>query len=103
MTSDEQREKAIGKLFGSPGGRGGDQLEGNMSMAPEGAFVDRIDGDVAVVLMPGGETSEIPVNQLPPGVKEGEYLSPGGKDEAAYGTALRNKLMQGDDGGNIKL
>lgn len=73
-------------------------------------FVDRIEGKVAVVLVDGVEKN-IPLAQLPKGVREGVYLTADLKavDQAATDAAraetaaLHQKLKKDDDGGDFAL
>jgi hypothetical protein len=68
-------------------------------------FVDAIEGGSARLLL-GVEAFNLPARLLPAGAKEGSWvrlsfeISEAPPDEAE---ALRRKLGQGDDGGNIKL
>lgn len=72
-------------------------------------FLDRIEGDVAVLLLDQREV-KLPRALLPAGAKEGEVLQlsltrdPAATERAkkAVGT-LRGKLGEGDDGGDLKL
>lgn len=72
-----------------------------------GPFVDQVNDDVGMLIMPDGSVQERPTSQLPPGVREGQYL--GGQDDEAFAAeeearqALRRKLMQLDDGGDFAL
>lgn len=108
-------DAAVAEMSGS--GRGGDQLAGinirdmpefhHDQSGPKGPFVDRIEGDTAVLLMPDGETREVPVSKLPRGTREGAYLGPDGVDDL-LGTkntidSLRQRLSAGDDGKDVKL
>ena len=76
----------------------------------EKPFVDRIEGSVAVLVIDGRE-SRVPLTRLPPGVREGVYLTADLKqvDQAATDEAkgeveaLRKKLSQDDDGGDLSL
>jgi hypothetical protein len=68
-------------------------------------FVDQIDNGWAHLLF-GEEAFDVPARLLPPGTKEGTWLrwsvavAPAPPD---VGAAIRRKLQQGDDGGDIKL
>ena len=111
-------DAAVAEMSGS--GRGGDQLAGlgirdmpefhHDQTGPKGPFVDRIEGDTATLLMPDGETREVPASKLPRGTREGAYLGPDGVDDL-LGTMntnnrIREHLLQlngGDDGSDIKL
>ncbi len=105
--NDPTQQAMTAMYGGSPSGMGGDQMEGNMSRAPKSPFVDAVDGDVARLIMPDGSTKEVPVNQLPPGTKEGQFLGDKNGDESAFydqdTTLRRQKLLQGDNGGDITL
>jgi hypothetical protein len=81
-----------------------------MSEPPKGStgpllFVDQIDDGWAHLLL-GEEAFDVPVRLLPEGTKEGTWLrwwfafAPAPPD---VGAAIRRKLQQGDDGGDIKL
>jgi hypothetical protein len=77
--------------------------------APESAdtllFVDQIENGWAHVLL-GEDAFDVPARLLPAGTKEGTWLrwsfsaAPAPPD---VGAAIRRKLQQGDDGGDIKL
>jgi hypothetical protein len=68
-------------------------------------FVDQIENGWAHLLL-GEEAFDVPVRLLPAGAKEGTWLrwsfavAPTPPD---VGAAIRRKLQQGDDGGDIKL
>jgi hypothetical protein len=68
-------------------------------------FVDQIDNDWAHLLL-GEDAFDVPARLLPAGTKEGTWLRwslavvPAPAD---VGAAIRHKLQQGDDGGDIKL
>ena len=73
-------------------------------------FVDRIEGEVAVLIVDGRER-KVPLAQLPKGVREGACLTADLKalDEQA-GEALkteiaerRKRLQKGDKGGDFSL
>jgi hypothetical protein len=72
---------------------------------PDLLFVDAIEGERARVLW-GQEAFDMPARLLPAGTREGGWLrislspAPAPPDE---GAALREKLIRGDDGGDIKL
>ena len=81
-----------------------------MSELPTGTadmllFVDQIDNGWAHLLL-GEQAFDVPLRLLPEGAKEGAWLrwafavAPPPPDE---GAAIRPKLQQGDDGGDIKL
>jgi hypothetical protein len=68
-------------------------------------FVDQLENGWAHVLL-GEDAFDVPARLLPAGVKEGTWLrwsfavAPAPAD---VGAAIRRKLQQGDDGGDIKL
>jgi hypothetical protein len=68
-------------------------------------FVDAIEAGIARLLL-GVEAFNVPARLLPADAKEGSWLrlsfelAPAPPDQA---DALRRKLGQGDDGGDIKL
>jgi hypothetical protein len=68
-------------------------------------FVDQIENGWAHLLL--GETAfDVPVRLLPHGTKEGTWLRWSfavGPPPPDAGAAIRRKLQQGDDGGDIKL
>jgi hypothetical protein len=81
-----------------------------MKQPPEGSadtllFVDQIENGWAHLLL-GEEAFDVPVRLLPAGTKEGAWLrwslalAPAPPD---VGAAIRSKLQEGDDGGDIKL
>jgi hypothetical protein len=76
-----------------------------MSQTNQLLFVDAIEAGIARLLL-GVEAFEVPARLLPADVKEGSWLhlsfeiAPAPPDQA---DALRHKLGQGDDGGDIKL
>jgi hypothetical protein len=61
------------------------------------------------LLMPGGDTQQMPATRLPPGAREGQYLNQNDDDafeaerQARETDAKRRRLTEGDDGGTIKL
>ena len=68
-------------------------------------FVDQIDNGWAHLLF-GEEAFDVPARLLPAGTKEGTWLRWSLAVAAAppdVGAAIRRKLEQGDDGGDIKL
>jgi len=72
-------------------------------------FLDRIDGEVAVLLFEDREL-HLPRTLLPAGAQEGEVLQlslvrdPAATERARKRTgALRSSLGEGDDGGDVKL
>ena len=72
-------------------------------------FLDRIEGDVAV-LLDGKREVKLPRAYLPAGAREGEVLQlvltrdPEATKKAQQATQkLRDKLGEGDDGGDLKL
>jgi hypothetical protein len=75
-----------------------------------GVFVDRIEGESAI-LVENGQERRVPVRGLPNGVREGDWLSAdltrieaGRRDEAEREIDERRKrLSEGDDGGDISL
>ncbi len=106
MNPDEM-QRSMEAMY-SPSGMGGDQMEAGMSRAPpstgrqRGPFVDQINDDVAILLMPDGSPQEVPVSQLPPGTREGQYL---GEDQDAFDEEgeMRARLAAGDKGGDLRL
>jgi hypothetical protein len=70
-------------------------------------FVDQLENGWAHLLL-GEDAFDVPVRLLPAGTKEGTWLrwsfapTPAPAD-ADTGAAIRRKLQQGDDGGDIKL
>lgn len=76
----------------------------------QSAFVDRIEGKMAVLLI-GDKEKIVPKSQLPKGVKEGVWLTPDLKSIdhemteriKAETAARRAKLMAEDDGGDFAL
>jgi hypothetical protein len=68
-------------------------------------FVDQIENGSARLLL-GTEAFNVPARLLPPGAKEGSWLrwsfalAPAPQDT---GAAIRDRLREGDDGGDIKL
>ena len=68
-------------------------------------FVDQIENGWAHLLF-GEDAFDVPARLLPAGTKEGAWLrwsfatAPAPPD---VGAAIRRKLQQGDDGGDIKL
>ncbi|HXJ21320.1 MAG TPA: hypothetical protein VMT03_13905 [Polyangia bacterium] len=68
-------------------------------------FVDAIEGGIARLLA-GTEAFSVPVRLLPPGTREGTWLSasfvvvPPPPDR---GEQIRRRLGRNDDGGDIKL
>lgn len=78
---------------------------------PAGPFVDRIEGEVAVLLLEGKE-ERVPLAQLPQGVREGVFLTPDRRaiDEQASPRVSeqvrqrRKRLQdQGGGGGDFSL
>ena len=70
-------------------------------------FVDRIEDDVAVLLV-GDREIQIPASLLPKGTREGEVLKLERDPEATARAKsrvgeLRDSLGEGDDGGDIEL
>ncbi|MBI5543200.1 MAG: DUF3006 domain-containing protein [Deltaproteobacteria bacterium] len=73
-------------------------------------FVDRIEGEIAVLVIDGQE-QRVPVAQLPPGAKEGAFLTPDLKavdPQAAEALkaeiqARRDRLREKDDDGDFSL
>ena len=71
-----------------------------------GPFVDRLEGEVAVLVEDGRER-RVPLAQLPQGVKEGVWLTADlrGVDEAAAGEVareireIRDRLLKKGEGG----
>jgi len=76
-----------------------------MSAGGTALFVDAIEGGTARLLA-GTEAFSVPVRLLPPGTKEGTWLSasfvavPAPPDPAGE---IRRRLGRDDDGGDIKL
>lgn len=74
-----------------------------------GPFVDRLEGSFAVLIV-GGREKRVPLASLPPGVREGVYLTfdLAAVDEAATRrakgemSALRERMKK-DDGGDFSL
>ncbi|MDR0965041.1 MAG: DUF3006 domain-containing protein [Myxococcales bacterium] len=74
------------------------------------AFIDRIEGSQAVLLIDGKEVV-VPCSQLPKGAREGVWLTPDMKaidleltEQIKRETAARRaRLMADDDGGDISL
>lgn len=68
-------------------------------------FVDQIENGWAHLLL-GEEAFDVPIRLLPDGTKEGTWfrwsfaVAPAPPD---VGAAIRQKLQEGDDGGDIKL
>ncbi len=78
-----------------------------MSCKETRAFVDRIEGTIAV-LRADGATIELPAAMLPEGAGEGTWVAISiapiaVPEEAAAGETLRAKLGADDDGGDFKL
>ena len=79
----------------------------------EGFFVDSIEDGVATIVTEdatspeGFKTQQIPVQQLPAGVKEGDTVMPDGTVQSGMGgQAIESKrqcLAGADPGGNIEL
>ena len=68
-------------------------------------FVDQIENGWAHLLL-GEDAFDVPARLLPAGTKEGTWLRWSFAVVAAppdVGAAIRHKLQQGDDGGDIKL
>jgi hypothetical protein len=88
----------------NPSHPSGDPAGGSAGEPPL-LFVDQIDAGSARLLL-GEEAFSVPARLLPGGVKEGTWLrwsfssAPPPPD---VGAAIRRKLQQGDDGGDIKL
>ncbi len=73
------------------------------------AVVDRIEGEIAVI-MAEGLTLKVPARLLPPGAGEGSHLrfvieiDPAAESRAREDVAtLRKRLSSDDDGGDIDL
>jgi len=76
---------------------------------PAGAFVDRIEGPVAVLVIDGEREEQVPLAKLPKGVKAGVWLTADRKaidlaatDEVAKELRERRERLlkkNGDDGG----
>lgn len=90
-----------------PGDGDGPDMKSPAEDASEGGFfVDRIEGDKAVI-MAGTKSVVIPASALPKGAKEGSYFDASGQlmsdpDDGAT-NAMRSQLAAGDDGGDIDL
>ncbi|MFN7133737.1 MAG: DUF3006 domain-containing protein [Myxococcales bacterium] len=74
-----------------------------------GPFVDRIEGELAVLLVDGEERT-VPLSKLPRGVREGVYLTAdlSGVDEAGTAEARerverKRQALKKDDGGDFSL
>lgn len=75
-----------------------------------GPFVDRIEGDVAVLIVDGREQI-VAVASLPAGAREGSVLTPdlravdatATQDARARIAALRSEAARDDDGGDFSL
>jgi hypothetical protein len=75
-----------------------------------GVFVDRLEGEVAVLVV-GGRERRVPLQSLPAGVREGDWLSddltridPAQRERAEREIRERRKrLAQDDDGGDFSL
>ena len=68
-------------------------------------FVDQIENGWAHLLL-GEEAFDVPARLLPAGTKEGAWLRwsfAAATAPSDAGAAIRRKLQQGDDGGDIKL
>lgn len=71
------------------------------------AFVDRIEGNVAVLRVDGA-TFELPAALLPDGAGEGTWIEIGVRavevpEDVQRAEAARRKLSADDDGGDFKL
>ena len=73
-------------------------------------FVDRIEGDIAILMNSNGQRMEIAVKHLPKNLREGDWLddqlSPDSEFTEAMSNAVRRvreKLTQGDDGNDFTL
>lgn len=76
---------------------GDDSMDGMASrrglgheQGPGDMFVDRIEGDRAILLKKGPngtETQEVPVSALPHGTKEGDIIPSGGGKQSMYSPA----------------
>lgn len=68
-------------------------------------FVDQIENGWAHLLL-GEDAFDVPARLLPAGTKEGTWLRwsfSGAPAPPDVGAAIRRKLQQSDDGGDIKL
>jgi hypothetical protein len=99
---DKFRRSGGREISGSAVPHGDRQKYGSLDIRH---FVDRIEGDHAVLLGEKGSEEAIPVHALPPGAKEGSWIQNGKvvsppEDKAG---GIRKRLGESDPGGPINL